>query len=38
MYDDKEQTIKEISDMDLTPSAGKYVKVVVINKTNQYFV
>ena len=36
MYDDKEQTIKEISDMDLTPYASKYVKVVVINKTNPY--
>jgi DNA repair exonuclease SbcCD nuclease subunit len=35
-YDDKEQTIKEITDMDLTDYAGKYVKVVVINKTNPY--
>jgi len=36
LYDDKEQSIKEISDMDLTGYAGKYVKVVVINKTNPY--
>jgi hypothetical protein len=35
-YDDKEQTIKEITDMDLTGYVGKYVKVVVINKTNPY--
>jgi DNA repair exonuclease SbcCD nuclease subunit len=35
-YDDKEQSIKDITDMDLTGYAGKYVKVVVINKTNPY--
>ena len=36
MYDDKEQTIKEIDNMDLKPYTNTYVKVVVINKTNPY--
>lgn len=35
-YDDKEQTIKEIDNMDLKPYTNTYVKVVVINKTNPY--
>lgn len=35
-YDDKEQTIKEIDNMDLTPYTNTYVKVVVINKNNPY--
>jgi DNA repair exonuclease SbcCD nuclease subunit len=36
IYDDKEQTIKEIDNMDLKPYTNTYVKVVVINKTNPY--
>lgn len=35
-YDDKEQTIKEIDNMDLKPYTNTYVKVVVINKNNPY--
>jgi hypothetical protein len=35
-YDDKKDTITEINDMDLKQYTGKYVKVVVINKTNPY--
>ena len=35
-YDDKENDIKTITNTDVTPYAGKYVKVVVINKTNPY--
>lgn len=35
-YDDKKDTITDITNMDLTQYAGKYVKVVVINKTNPY--
>ena len=35
-YDDKEQTIKEIDNMDLKTYTNTYVKVVVINKTNPY--
>jgi DNA repair exonuclease SbcCD nuclease subunit len=36
LYDDKKDTITDITNMDLTQYAGKYVKVVVINKTNPY--
>ena len=36
VYDDKEQTIKEIDGKDLKPYTNTYVKVVVINKTNPY--
>ena len=36
MYDDKEETITEINDKDLTKYTNTYVKVVVINKTNPY--
>ena len=36
LYDDKEQTIKEIDNTDLKPYTNTYVKVVVINKTNPY--
>jgi DNA repair exonuclease SbcCD nuclease subunit len=35
-YDDKENTITEITNKDLTNYIGRYVKVVVINKTNPY--
>ena len=36
-YDDKvEDSIKQISGMDLTPYKDTYVKVVVVNKTNPY--
>lgn len=35
-YDDKKDTITDITNMDLTQYTGKYVKVVVINKTNPY--
>ena len=35
-YDDKENTITEITSKDLSIYTGKYVKVVVINKTNPY--
>jgi len=35
-YDDKKDTITDITNMELTQYAGKYVKVVVINKTNPY--
>ena len=36
VYDDKEQTITEITNKDLTKYTNTYVKVVVINKTNPY--
>jgi hypothetical protein len=36
VYDDKEKEIKEISNHDMTPYTSKYVKVVVLNKTNPY--
>jgi len=36
VYDDKKDTITDITNMDLSGYAGKYVKVVVINKTNPY--
>lgn len=35
-YDDKNNTIKQITDMDLTSYKDSYVKVVVMNKTNPY--
>ena len=35
-YDDKKDTITDITNMDLSRYTGKYVKVVVINKTNPY--
>ena len=35
-YDDKKDTISDITNMDLSGYTGKYVKVVVINKTNPY--
>ena len=35
-YDDKKDSITEINNIDVTPYAGSYVKVVVINKTNPY--
>jgi len=36
VYDDKEESITEINNKDLTKFAGTYVKVVVLNKTNPY--
>jgi len=36
VYDDKTETIAEIGAKDMVPYAGKYVKVVVVNKTNPY--
>jgi len=36
MYDDVAETISEINAKDMLPYAGKYVKVVVLNKTNPY--
>jgi len=36
VYDDKKDTIKNIASMDMKPYEGKYVKVVVVNKTNPY--
>ena len=35
-YDDKENSITEINNKDLTKYTNTYVKVVVINKTNPY--
>jgi DNA repair exonuclease SbcCD nuclease subunit len=35
-YDDKENTITEITNKDLSKYTNTYVKVVVINKTNPY--
>jgi DNA repair exonuclease SbcCD nuclease subunit len=35
-YDDKENTITEITSKDLTKYTGTYVKIVVLNKTNPY--
>jgi hypothetical protein len=35
-YDDKEETITEINNKDLSVYTGAYVKVVVMNKTNPY--
>ena len=35
-YDDKENSITEINDKDLTRYTSTYVKVVVLNKTNPY--
>lgn len=36
VYDDKENTITEITNKDLTKYTNTYVKVVVLNKTNPY--
>jgi DNA repair exonuclease SbcCD nuclease subunit len=36
VYDDKEKSIKELTDIDFTPYTSTYVKVVVMNKTNPY--
>lgn len=36
IYDDKNNSIGEIQKMDLSPYSSVYVKVVVVNKTNQY--
>lgn len=36
VYDDKEETITEINNRDLTRYTNTYVKVVVLNKTNPY--
>ena len=36
MYDDREESITEISNKDLSSYTNTYVKVVVINKTNPY--
>ena len=35
-YDDKEESITEINNKELSKFAGTYVKVVVLNKTNPY--
>jgi DNA repair exonuclease SbcCD nuclease subunit len=35
-YDDKEKSIKEITNTDVSIYANTYVKVVVVNKTNPY--
>jgi DNA repair exonuclease SbcCD nuclease subunit len=35
-YDDKEHSITEINDRDLSKYTNTYVKVVVVNKTNPY--
>lgn len=36
VYDDKQESLQSISQKDLTPYKGTYVKVVVVNKTNPY--
>ena len=36
VYDDKTNSIKEISEMDLSTYKNSYVKVVVVNKINPY--
>jgi DNA repair exonuclease SbcCD nuclease subunit len=36
IYDDVAETIAEIGGKDMVPYANKYVKVVVLNKTNPY--
>lgn len=36
MYDDREESITDITNKDLTGYTNTYVKVVVINKTNPY--
>jgi len=36
IYDDKEESITEITNKDVSKFANTYVKVVVINKTNPY--
>ena len=35
-YDDKQDSITDISNIDFNPYKNSYVKVVVINKTNPY--
>jgi len=35
-YDDKESTVNEIVGHDMSSYTGKYIKVVVLNKTNPY--
>jgi hypothetical protein len=35
-YDDKEESITDVTNKDLSKYTGTYVKVVVINKTNPY--
>lgn len=35
-YDDKRDSISEISNIDFSPYKNSYIKVVVINKTNPY--
>lgn len=35
-YDDKKDSISDISNIDFTPYSNSYIKVVVINKTNPY--
>jgi len=36
IYDDREESITEITNKDLNKFTGTYVKVVVVNKTNPY--
>lgn len=36
VYDDKANQISEIASFDFSPCANKYLKVVVVNKTNPY--
>jgi DNA repair exonuclease SbcCD nuclease subunit len=36
VYDDKVESLQSISNKDLSPYKGTYVKVVVVNKTNPY--
>jgi hypothetical protein len=36
VYDDKKESITEITSKDLTKYTNTYVKVVVLNKTNPY--
>ena len=36
IYDDREESITEITNKDLSKFTGTYVKVVVVNKTNPY--
>ncbi|NBP03093.1 MAG: hypothetical protein EBU90_23865 [Proteobacteria bacterium] len=36
VYDDKDKEIKELAGHDMTPYTNKFVKVVVLNKTNPY--
>jgi hypothetical protein len=36
VYDDKVESLQSITQKDLSIYGGKYVKVVVVNKTKQY--